>query len=127
MVFLVMIVNRLKLIVIFGDIIFYQIVLKIMILNFYGKNLYKKIINNEFILKKVTEFEDRVKVLIPKFNDYFRHDSYFLSIKSKINDESDSRYPVIKQKNNIVSCFTGKIQGIYIIEDYILNIINNDK
>jgi hypothetical protein len=88
---------------------------------------YKKIINDDFILKKVSEFEDRVKVFMPKFNDYFEYDSYFLSIKSKINDESDSRYPVIKQKNNIVSCFTGKIQGIYIIEDYILNIINNDK
>jgi hypothetical protein len=88
---------------------------------------YKKIIDDEFILNKVKEFEDRVKVFMPEFNDYFEYDSYFLSIKSKINDESDSRYPVIKQTNNIVSCFTGKIQGIYIIEDYILNMINNDK
>jgi hypothetical protein len=64
---------------------------------------------------------------MPEFNEYFKYDSYFLSIKSKVNDESDSRYPVIKQTNNIISCFTGKIQGIYIIEDYILNIINNDK
>lgn len=88
---------------------------------------YKKIIDNDFILNKVKEFEDRVKVFMPKFNEFFKYDSYFLSIKSKINDESDSRYPVIKQTNNIISCFTGKIQGIYIIEDYILNVINNDK
>ena len=51
----------------------------------------------------------------------------FLSIKSKVKDESDSRYPVIKQTNNVISCFTGKIQGIYIIEDYILKLINDDK
>lgn len=88
---------------------------------------YKKIIDNEFILNKVKEFEDRVKVFMTEFNEFFKYDSYFLSIKSKINDESDSRYPVIKQTNNIISCFTGKIQGIYIIEDYILNVINNDK
>jgi CheY-like chemotaxis protein len=88
---------------------------------------YKKIIDNEFILNKVKEFEDRVKVFIPEFNEFFKHNSYFLSIKSKINDESGNRYPVIKQTNNIISCFTGKIQGIYIIEDYILNVINNDK
>jgi hypothetical protein len=87
---------------------------------------YKKIINNEFILNKITEFEDRVKIFMPEFNEYFKYDSYFLSVKSKVNDESDSRYPVIKQKDNIISCFTGKIQGIYIIEDYILKMINND-
>ena len=87
---------------------------------------YKTIITNEFILNKITEFEDRVKIFMPEFNEYFKYDSYFLSIKSKVNDESDSRYPVIKQTNNIISCFTGKIQGIYIIEDYILNIIKNE-
>jgi hypothetical protein len=88
---------------------------------------YKKLIDNEFILNKVNKFENRVKTFIPDFNEYFKYDSYFLSIKSKVKDESDSRYPIIKQTNNIISCFTGKIQGIYIIEDYILNLINNDK
>ena len=88
---------------------------------------YKKLIDNEFILNKVNKFENRVKTFIPDFNEYFKFDSYFLSIKSKVKDESDSRYPIIKQTNNIISCFTGKIQGIYIIEDYILNLINNDK
>jgi hypothetical protein len=87
---------------------------------------YKKTINKEFILNKITEFEDRVKLFIPDFNKYFKYNSYFLSIKSKVNDESDSRYPVIKKTSNIVSCFTGKIQGIYIIEDYMLKTIKND-
>ena len=77
---------------------------------------YKKLINDEFILNKIKEFENRVMTFMPEFNEYFKYDSYFLSIKSKVNDESDSRYPVIKQTNNIISCFTGKIQGIYIIE-----------
>ena len=87
---------------------------------------YKKSINEEFILNKIEEFENRVKVFIPEFNEYFKYDSYFLSIKSKVNDVLYSRYPVIKRTDNIISCFTGKIQGIYIIEDYILKMINND-
>lgn len=87
---------------------------------------YKKSINEEFITNKIEEFENRVKIFIPEFNEYFKYDSYFLSIKSKVNDVSDSRYPVIKRTDNIISCFTGKIQGIYIIEDYILKMINND-
>jgi hypothetical protein len=89
-------------------------------------NEYKKLIDNNFILNKIKEFEDRVTTFMPDFKEYFKYDSYFLSIKSKVKDESDSRYPVIKQTNNIISCFTGKIQGIYIIEDYILKTINND-
>lgn len=87
---------------------------------------YKKLIDNNFISNKIEEFENRVMTFMPDFKEYFKYDSYFLSIKSKVNDVSDSRYPVIKQTNNIISCFTGKIQGIYIIEDYILNLIKND-
>ena len=89
-------------------------------------NEYKKSIDDVFIINKIKEFENRVITFMPEFNEYFKYDSYFLSIKSKVNDESDSRYPVINQTNNIISCFTGKIQGIYIIEDYILKIINNE-
>jgi hypothetical protein len=39
--------------------------------------------------------------------------------QSKIYNSSDERYPIINLDGNIVNCFTGKIQGIYLIEDFI--------
>jgi hypothetical protein len=84
---------------------------------------YREKFSNLPILTKVAEFENRVKVFIPEFEKYFKYDSYFISVKSKVNDESGNRYPVIKIKDNIISCFTGKIQGIYPIEENINNII----
>jgi len=69
--------------------------------------------------------EKKVLYYIPKFNDMFEYKDYFISIKSKIISESDERYPVIYKDDNIITCFTGKIQGIYIIENYINNLIND--
>jgi hypothetical protein len=88
--------------------------------------IFKKSITSEYIDNKVTEFEKNVYHLIPNFKEFFEYDSYFLSIKSKINDESGNRYPVIKKRDNIISCFTGKIQGIYVIGDYIKKLMNNE-
>jgi hypothetical protein len=90
-------------------------------------NFWKKSISDNYISNKVIEFESRVKVFMPDFNKYFKYNSYFISVKSKFNDDSGNRYPVIKSNGNVISCFTGKIQGIYVIEDYIKTIIDNEK
>jgi hypothetical protein len=68
--------------------------------------------------------ENKVKNYLEDFEKHFKYEGYFLSTKSKIVDCSDDRYPIIQKDENIISCFTGKIQGIYIIEDYIKKEIN---
>jgi hypothetical protein len=42
-----------------------------------------------------------------------------VSMKSKRVNSSACRTPLFKQDGNLLSCFTGKIQGIYAIEDYV--------
>jgi hypothetical protein len=69
-------------------------------------------------------FENKILNYFPEFLNCFKYDGNFTSIKSKPIDESDDRHPVIVKEDNIISCFTGKIQGIYIIENYINEIIN---
>jgi len=88
---------------------------------------YKNNIDSFFIEKNIKKFENKVEKIIPNFKEIFTYDSYFLSTKSKINDDSGNRYPVIKESNNIISCFTGKIQGVYIIEEYVKNKIKSIK
>jgi hypothetical protein len=80
-------------------------------------------ITENFINDKKIKIENKINKFYPEFSKNFKYHSYFLSTKSKINDLSDDRYPIITQKENIINCFTGKIQGIYIIEDYINNLL----
>jgi hypothetical protein len=71
-----------------------------------------------------SKMEKKVINYIPDFLDKFEYKNYFLSIKSKFDSTTDSRYPVVIQNDNIINCFTGKIQGIFVIEDTIKNIID---
>jgi len=66
--------------------------------------------------------EFRVSRYYTNFLDNFKYHSYTKSIKYKIKNLSESRVPLIRHTDNIISCFTGKIQGIYFIEDYIKNL-----
>jgi hypothetical protein len=80
-------------------------------------NEYKETITNDLIDNKIKLIEKKVKKYFPEFLTFFKYDSYFLSTKSKILSKSDERYPVITKSGNVINCFTGKIQGIYIIEN----------
>jgi len=67
----------------------------------------------------------RVSKYYPEFKDKFKYNSFFLSTKSKYTNQSADRSPVISRQDNVINCFTGKIQGIYVIEDYLKNEIAN--
>lgn len=87
------------------------------------KSFIKSKINDKFISEKKINFENKILKFYPEFLNDFEYSNYFLSTKSKINDLSDERYPVIIKEDNLINCFTGKIQGIYIIEDYINDLL----
>jgi molybdopterin/thiamine biosynthesis adenylyltransferase len=93
--------------------------------NIYSLIDFKNKIDNKLIEYKKILFEDKVKKYFINFNEYFQYNDYILSTKSKIISNTDNRYPIITESDNIVNCFTGKIQGIYIIENYIKNKIKN--
>ncbi len=59
------------------------------------------------------------------FKTHFNYDSYYTSVKVKRNSESADRAPIIIKTNNIITCVTGKIQGIYTLENFIKNEIIN--
>jgi hypothetical protein len=88
--------------------------------------IFSKNTNEDFYLERVNLFEKKVMEYYPTFKSDFSFDGFFLSVKSKIISESDSRFPQITIHDNVVNCFSGKIQGIYIIEDYIKKLIKNE-
>jgi hypothetical protein len=66
--------------------------------------------------------ESKIIKYYENFLNDFEYHSYAESVKYKVRNLSDTRVPLIKQHSNVISCFTGKIQGIYLIEDYIKNL-----
>ena len=66
-------------------------------------------------------FTAKVKKYYPDFDKAFGYKGYFLATKAKYRNSSADRSPVISQQGNVINCFTGKIQGIYVIEDYVKN------
>jgi len=68
------------------------------------------------------KMEDKVLNYYENFLNDFKYHSYVSSVKCKVKNLSDTRVPLISHNENVVRCFTGKIQGIYLIEDYIKNL-----
>jgi len=81
--------------------------------------------NTSFLLNNSKKIEKKILKYYPDFLSAFEYSGYFLSTKSKIASGSDHRHPIIVSDGNIIHCFTGKIQGIYIVEDFITKFINN--
>lgn len=81
-------------------------------------------VTEDIVKEKIKQFEDKIMFFYPQFKDDFSYSGYFLSTKAKFVSESANRYPFLSQQDNVINCFTGKIQGIYVIEDYVKNEIH---
>jgi hypothetical protein len=86
---------------------------------------YKTKITPSFVNDVRVKMEKKVMGYYDDFHNDFKYKEFFLSIKCKPISGSDERYPVINKTDNIINCYTGKIQGVYIISDYINNLIND--
>jgi len=86
----------------------------------------KNKLKNKIEINK-NKIEDKINKYLPNFLDQFKYVDYFLSTKVKFKNKQDDRYPVIVKTENLISTFTGKIQGIYVIEDFIFKFINDKK
>lgn len=67
------------------------------------------------------EMEAKVRSYYKRFKADFNYLHYYTSTKVKRASTSADRSPIIKQEGNIISCVSGKIQGIYTLENYIKN------
>lgn len=71
---------------------------------------------------KINNISKSIMRYYPSFNEDFKFHHSFKSNKVKNISNFDSRVPEIRHDKNIISIFTGKIQGIYDVEDYVRKI-----
>lgn len=86
-------------------------------------NLAIKNMNNDDIKNKKLSIEKKIQRYYPAFLQDFEYKDHVISMKTKFISTSSNRYPKITKYNNIINCFTGKIQGIFIIEKFIRDCI----
>jgi len=60
--------------------------------------------------------EEHVMRYWPEFHYYFKYVFPVVSIKAKSKNASAQRTPIFRRQDNLLSFYTGKIQGIYAIE-----------
>jgi len=60
--------------------------------------------------------EEHVMRYWPEFCNYFDYVFPVVSVKAKCKNASAQRTPIFRQQDNLLSFYTGKIQGIYAIE-----------
>lgn len=86
---------------------------------------YKNTINDVMIDNIRSKIEEKIQYYYGGFKTHFEYKSYYTSVKVKRHSESADRAPVIIKNDNIITCVTGKIQGIYTLENFIKNEIIN--
>ncbi len=89
------------------------------------EELREKIITNEDVFLFKNQLESDILKYDKNFLETFKFSGEY-SVSSKVkykNNNGDDRSPKITSKNNIHQFVTGKIQGIYIIEEFINNIL----
>jgi hypothetical protein len=86
---------------------------------------YKTTINDSIINNIKSKIEEKILYYYGGFKTHFRYKEYYTSIKVKTTSESADRSPTLIHNGNIITCVTGKIQGIYTLENYIQNEIIN--
>ena len=76
-------------------------------------------IDDTLLSDKIDKMQQKVLFYYPSFLNDFKYSGYYTSIKSKSVNSHADRSPIIERENNILHCYTGKIQGIYSIESFI--------
>ena len=74
------------------------------------------------IKEKRKYMEEKVLNYYGDFLEDFEYVSFKESEKIKYYNMTDNRVPLIDREDNYIKIFTGKIQGIFLIEDYLKNI-----
>lgn len=80
-------------------------------------------VSKETLIANVKRMAAQIEKYFPNFNTMFELDGHQVSMKSKIKGVNDPRDCRIERHENIISVFSGKIDTLYVAEDYILNLL----
>ena len=72
--------------------------------------------------QKQKNIENKIFENYPNFLKDFKYVNSYFSKKVKPKTDSPDRVPKFRHDENVIDCFTGKIQGIYAVERYVRRI-----
>ena len=75
------------------------------------------------ILEIREKMEKETLYYYPQFLEDFSYDSYYTSIKTKLNVKNDCRQVVVESKGREIFVLPGKIDTIFYAEEHVLNIL----
>jgi len=95
-----------------------------------ASNNLKDILEYKLTKEKIKDIKNnmvkKIKEYYPDFENTFKYVDYFLSKKTKLISNTDSRDITIEElEKNVITVNCGKIYGIFEWEDFILKYINN--
>jgi hypothetical protein len=86
-------------------------------------NSFMQDIKEDVLVENTEKMEVQMQKYFPSFREHFKLEGHQISMKSKIKGLNDPRDCRISKKGNLISIFSGKIDTLYIAEEYILNTV----
>lgn len=83
-------------------------------------NRFLEDIKEEILIQNSEKMEVQIQKYFPNFLKHFKLDGHQISIKSKIKGLNDPRDCRISRNGNLISVFSGKIDTLYVAEEYVL-------
>jgi hypothetical protein len=86
-----------------------------------------KDVTDDFKRERRNSFEEQACKYMPDFLERFKYESVELSLKTKTESESDSRFCIVEHNNGLIDVFSGKIDTLKFAEDSVFKIMENIK
>ncbi len=86
-------------------------------------NSFMEDITEEVLVQNSEKMEAQMQKYFPTFLENFKLESHQISMKSKIKGLNDPRDCRISKKGNVISVFSGKIDTLFIAEEFIINTV----
>jgi hypothetical protein len=80
--------------------------------------------SDSFLAQKKLLFEQGIMTYFPQFGERFKYRSYFISMKTKLRDESADRECIIRVAGKVINVMSGKVNTLYFAEREVLQHLN---
>lgn len=86
---------------------------------------FEKKLNSNHINIVRSKMEKKVKEYMPKFNEFYKYESHYISYKCKFANELDDRSLKVIENKKVINFIGGKITGVFTMVEILFNKIKD--